>query len=123
MVTQQKRVPYGTLAGVDQAVRTIWNTRGNEPRPLSGEPVPEIPDESDPMRGRDAKALLAKLLEQCTRREVAVLTMRYIHEMTYEEVGCVLHVTGARVRQIEKKAMLRARWGRISDKDVRSFFC
>lgn len=122
MVTHQKRAPYGSLVDVDRVVKNIWNTSKLEPQLLSGEPVPDLPDESDPTRDRDAKALLAKLLERCTKREVAVLTMRYIHEMTLEEVGRSLHVTNERVRQIEKKAMIRARWGRISDKDVGSFF-
>lgn len=122
MVTQRKHVQHGTFVGAHPAVKTLWFQRDLEPELLSGEPVPDLPDESDPIRDRDAKALLVKLLEKCTRREATVLAMRYIHEMTLEEVGASLQVTRERIRQIETKAMRRVRWKTVSDKDVRSFF-
>ena len=122
MVTRRKHVQHGTFVGAHPQVKKLWFERDIEPEILSGEPVPDLPDESEPMHDRDARVLLARLLERCTRREVTVLTMRHIHGMTLEEVGVALGVTGDRVRQIENKGMLRAKWGTISDKDVRSFF-
>lgn len=122
MVTQRKHVQHGTFVGAHPRVKKLWFERDIEPELLSGEPVPDLPDESDPTHDRDAKALLAKLLEKCTRREAAVLAMRHIHEMTLEEVGASLQVTRERIRQIETKAMRRVRWKTVSDKDVRSFF-
>lgn len=122
MVTRRKHAQHGTFVGAHPHVKKLWFDRDLEPDLLSGEPVPDLPDEDNPLQDRDAKALLAKLLEKCTKREASVLAMRYIHEMTLEEVGTTLQVTRERVRQIEVKAMRRIRWKTISDKDVGSFF-
>lgn len=122
MVTQRKHVPHGTFVGAHPQVKALWFQRDLEPELLSGEPIPDLPDEADPDHDSDTKALLSKLLEKCTRREASVLAMRYIHEMTLEEVGETLQVTRERVRQIEVKAMRRIRWRTVSDKDVGSFF-
>lgn len=121
-MTHRKHVPHGTFNGAHYEVKRIWFQRDIEPELLSGEPIPNTPDESDPLRERDAKALLARLLERCTQREAAVLSMHYMHEMTLEEIGATLGVTRERVRQIEYKAMRRIRWKTVSDKDVGSFF-
>lgn len=121
-MTHRKHAPHGTFVGTHREVKKLWFQRDIEPELLSGEPIPSTPDESDPLRERDAKALLARLLEPCTHREIAVLSMRYMHEMTLEEVGATLGVTRERVRQIEYKAMRRIRWKTVSDKDVGSFF-
>lgn len=122
MVTRRKHIQHGTFVGAHPHIKKLWFERDLEPELLSGEPIPELEDESDPDHDRDVKALLARLLEKCTRREAAVLAMRYIHEMTLEEVGASLQVTQKRIRQIEIKAMRHIRWKTISDKDVRSFF-
>lgn len=122
MVSRRKHIRHGTLVDVHLYVKKLWFERDLEPDLLSGEPIPDLPDESDPMHDRDARVLLAKLLERCTWREVTVLTMRHIHEMTLDEVGLALGVTRERIRQIESKGMRKAKWGTVSDKDVRSFF-
>ena len=122
MVKQRKHIQHGTFVGAHPYVKKLWFERDLEPEMLSGEPIPDLPDESDPVHDRDARVLLTRLLDRCTQREVAVLTMRHIHEMTVEEVGITLGVTRERIRQIESKAMRRMRWGTVSDNDVRSFF-
>jgi RNA polymerase sigma factor (sigma-70 family) len=121
-VSHRKYLPHGTFNGVDPEVKTLWFRRDVEPELLSGEPTPDEPDDSDPMRGKDAKALLDKLLQKCTPRQASVLVMHHIHGMTLEEIGQVFGVQRERIRQIEYHAMRNVRWKTISDKDVRAFF-
>jgi RNA polymerase sigma factor (sigma-70 family) len=121
-MTHRKHMPHGTFVGAHPQVKQLWFKRDIEPELLSGEPIPDLPDESDPLRERDAKVLVNILLERCKPQEVRVLTMRYMEEMTLEEVGQVLGVTRERIRQIENKAIRRIRWRAVSDKDVGSFF-
>jgi RNA polymerase primary sigma factor len=49
--------------------------------------------------------------ERFAQRARQVLIMRYMHDMTLEQIGQALGVTRERVRQIESKAirMIRAR--------------
>lgn len=121
-MSNRKRVKYGTLVGATPELRAMWFNRDLEPELLSGEQVPDIASDDEPMRARDAKALLQRLLERCTKREEAVLVMRYMMDMSLQEVGTQLEVTRERVRQIEYKAMRKIRWKTVSDKDVRAFF-
>lgn len=122
MVSRRKHIQHGTFVDAHPYVKKLWFERDLEPELLSGNLIPDLPDERDPLHERDAKALLSRLLERCTRRETTVLALRYFHEMTLDEIGITLGVTRERIRQIESKAMRRMRWGTVSDKDVRSFF-
>lgn len=122
MVSRRKHLQHGTLVDAHPQVKKLWFERDLEPELLSGEPMPDLPDERDPLRERDAKVLLSRLLEKCTKREAKVLALRHFHEMTLEEVAITLGVTRERVRQIESKGMFRMRFKTVSDKDVRSFF-
>lgn len=50
-----------------------------------------------------------KMLERLTPREKKILTKRYFEEQTFREIGNDLGITGARVREIEAKAMRQVR--------------
>lgn len=121
-MNHRKHVPHGTFVGAHYEVKKLWFQRDLEPELLSGEAIPDPEDDPDPLRKRDAEALALKILDRCTQREAAVLTMRFMHEMTLAEVGSILGVTRERIRQIENKAIRRIRMRTVSDKDVGSFF-
>ena len=121
-MTARSYVKHGTWDGVPNEVRTIWYTRDDELELLSGEPMPELEDESDPLRERDAKVLANRLLDRCRPQEARVLAMRYLEDMTLREIGDALGVTQERIRQIEKKAIWRILPRAMSDKSARSFF-
>jgi RNA polymerase sigma factor (sigma-70 family) len=50
------------------------------------------------------------LVERLKSKERTAIEERYLHEKTLDEIGMILHVTVERVRQIERKALLRLRW-------------
>lgn len=123
-MTYRKHLPHGTLVGAHPHVKTLWYQRDLEPELLSDEPIPEPSDELDPLRERDAKVLVSTLLERCTPQEARVLTMRYMEDMTLQEIGQVLGVTRERIRQVERKALLRLKafvW-RKTNQNMWSFF-
>lgn len=123
-MTHRKHLPHGTFNGAHQEVKRIWFQRDLEPELLPGEPIPDAPDDSDPLRERDAKVLAGMLLERCKPQEAQVLTMRYMEEMTLQEIGQVMGVTRERIRQIERKALLRLKgyvW-RKTNQNMWSFF-
>ncbi len=122
MVTRRKHITHGTLNGVAWEVKRLWFQRDIEPELLSGEEIPDEPHEPEPMHERDAKVLANTLLQLCRPQEVRVLTMRFMEEMTLQQIADVLGVTRERIRQIELKAMRRIRYRSMSDKSVRSFF-
>ena len=84
-----------------------------------------IPDESSPSPMDRAfqsilKAEVEKALEHLTPREATVIRLRYGLAdgvmRTLEEVGDILHISRERVRQLEKKALRKLRYGRFSRK-------
>lgn len=84
-----------------------------------------IPDESSPSPMDRAfqsilKAEVEKALEHLTDREATVIRLRYGLAdgvmRTLEEVGDILHISRERVRQLEKKALRKLRYGRFSRK-------
>ncbi len=121
-MSHREYLPRRTYNGIDPEVKKLWFRRDLEPELLSGESIPDEPCESDPMHERDAKALVGTLLQLCKPQEVRVLTMRFMEEMTLQQVGDVLGVSRERIRQIEAKAMRRIRRSAVSDKNVRAFF-
>lgn len=120
----QVRLKYGALVGVHPVVRALWFQRDIEPELLSGEPAPDSTDESDPTRDRDARVLFDWAMNMMTEREQEVIRLRFLDELTLQEIADELGVTRERIRQIERKAMRRVRMrsARESDKTVRSFF-
>lgn len=84
-----------------------------------------IPDESSPSPMDRAfqsilKAEVEKALEHLTDREATVIRLRYGLAdgvmRTLEEVGDILHISRERVRQLEKKALRKLRYGCFSRK-------
>ncbi|WP_051906181.1 RNA polymerase sigma factor RpoD/SigA [Thermus tengchongensis] len=84
-----------------------------------------IPDESSPTPMDRAfqsilKAEVEKALEHLTPREATVIRLRYGLAdgvmRTLEEVGDILRISRERVRQLEKKALRKLRYGRFSRK-------
>lgn len=57
----------------------------------------------------DSRKLALSLLFVTTKKEADVLSMRYMKDMTLEEVGFAYGVTRERIRQIEEKAMRKIR--------------
>lgn len=123
-MTRRKHLPHGTLVGIDQEVKRLWFQRDLEPELLSGKPVPDIPDESDPLRDRDARILFNWAMSMTAPQEQLVLNLRFLEELTLREIAEKMGVTKERIRQIEAKAMrrIRMRSARESHKTVRSFF-
>lgn len=67
------------------------------------------PDEEDVAAAHEQRRTLAAAMLSLTPREERVVRMRFGEEATYQDVGEVLGVTGARARQIELKALAKLR--------------
>lgn len=104
------RIPYGTLVGVDSAVRKLWHSRGEEPAPLPdpGEWGPLWTDNSRIDARITGQQLLAQIGHVLTAREHQVLELR-LEGLTLREAGAQVGVTGSRIREIEAKALRKLR--------------
>jgi RNA polymerase sigma factor FliA len=58
---------------------------------------------------KEAKATLARHIEQLPEKERFVVSMYYGDEMTMKEIGMVLDITESRVSQIHSRAVIRLR--------------
>lgn len=116
-----KRSPlYGKLGSETMRgpLRTLWYTKYEDPEPVEYYQLCDrewqTMDQVDAKL--DNKAIFDMLLNKMTQREQFVIVMRFVEEMTLEEVGQMYGVTRERVRQIEYKAMRKCRyWLRVNE--------
>ena len=104
---------YGELhtATLPSQVRAIWYSKDEElePEPRISLCDNEWQDASQIESQMDDRKLALSLLFATTRKEADVLSMRYMRDMTLEEVGFAYGVSRERIRQIEAKAMRKIR--------------
>ena len=67
-----------------------------------------LPDFSEVERAQ-TKSLVHKALATLTQREQEVIQMRFTDDLTLDECGKRMDITGARVREIEQKALRKMR--------------
>lgn len=58
----------------------------------------------------EAELYLVMSLSHMTEREMLILKLRYFEQHTLKETGDMLGVTGARIREVEAKAIRKLRW-------------
>jgi RNA polymerase sigma factor (sigma-70 family) len=75
----------------------------------------------DAMAMLSDKRAAAKLISGLTKREQAVLALRYGQEKTLEESGGAWDVTGQRIRQIESRARRRAKVSAMKMSGIEGF--
>jgi RNA polymerase sigma factor (sigma-70 family) len=123
---RRRHLPHGKwVESDDPEVRQIWYSRDDELEQIPRlEPNANPAYESDPLHKRDVVVILHSLLSQLTQRSRLVLAMRYLHDMSYKEIGDELCVTRERVRQMELAALRKLKFNEMNnpDKNVRSFF-
>lgn len=113
-----RKPKYGELASRNnKAWYAIWRSRDDElqesePCGWSDEKETEasgLEDDVDLIFARRKVVGILNSSHAITRRERLVLTLLYLREMTPEDVGRVIDVTGSRVKQIEEKALRRVK--------------
>ena len=119
-------IPYGTLAGVSQELKSAYYTHGYQ----HDEDMPELPcppqedeecvDLEEEVYKKDVVRLIEEALDDVTPRQKKVLCLRFgigmTQDYTLEEVGAVFGVTRECIRQIEAKAIRRMKHPDRSDK-------
>ena len=119
-------IPYGTLAGVSQELKSAYYTHGYQ----HDEDMPELPcppqedeecvDLEEEVYKKDVVRLIEEALDDVTPRQKKVLCLRFgigmTQDYTLEEVGAVFGVTRECIRQIEAKAIRRIKHPDRSDK-------
>jgi RNA polymerase sigma factor (sigma-70 family) len=119
-------IPYGTLAGVSQELKSAYYTHGYQ----HDEDMPELPcppqedeecvDLEEEVYKKDVVRLIEEALDDVTPRQKKVLCLRFgigvTQEYTLEEIGAVFGVTRECIRQIEAKAIRRIKHPDRSDK-------
>ena len=102
-------IPYGTLAGASEEIRSAYYYFGYK----NDDDLPPLPvvepdpiDYYDPIEDVDER--VDKML-QCIGvlrpRDKQLLAMRFIHEFTLRECGIHMQVTQERIRQLEARAL------------------
>ena len=119
-------IPYGTLVGVSQELKSAYYTHGYQ----HDEDMPELPcppqedeecvDLEEEVYKKDVVRLIEEALDDVTPRQKKVLCLRFgigmTQDYTLEEVGAVFGVTRECIRQIEAKAIRRIKHPDRSDK-------
>jgi RNA polymerase sigma factor (sigma-70 family) len=102
------RAPYGSRwAKTAPQAYQIWLTRDDEPAepPAFGmRSLLVLDDDDDKARVRAAE-LWTWAHECLPPRKLKVLQMRYVYDMTLEEIGATLGVGRERARQLEAQAL------------------
>ena len=108
------RIPYGTLADADWALKKAYYYEGypkdeDFPELPVWEPEPVEVDLEYGIHRQDMARIVGEVLDTLTPREAKVLRLRWginlPHDRTLEEVGILFGVTRERIRQIEAKAV------------------
>ena len=119
-------LPYGTLVGVSQELKSAYYLHGY----LHDKDMPELPcppqeyeecvDPGEEVYKKDVVRLIEAVLDDLTPKQRKVLCLRFgigmTQDYTREEVGAVFGVTNERIRQIEDKAIRRMKHPIRSDK-------
>jgi len=108
VVDRMKRVsPKSRMAELPSEIRTLWQTRHDEPPPQVFTRFPRwmAPKEDDPDLHLDFRRLVADALQNLRPQERNVLVLRYWQDLTLEEVGLLEGLSKERIRQIEAKAL------------------
>ena len=108
---------YGELQihKANTPVRGLWYSRHEEPPPVEFYQLcdREWQDPTEHERSLDRRWLAAALMDRLTEKHHDVLFMRYVEDMTLEEIGKFYGVTSERIRQIELNAIRRIKyWAR-----------
>ncbi len=108
---------YGELQihKASNLIRGLWYSRHDEPNPVECYSLCdcEWQDPAEHERLLDRQAVVATLLSKLDKRRRDILVMRYVDEMTLDEIGQVYGVTRERIRQIERDAIRRIKyWAR-----------
>ena len=108
-------IPYGTLAGVSQELRSAYYAHGYQ----HDEDMPELPcppqedeecvDLEEGVYKKDVARLIEEALDDVTPRQRKVLCLRFgiglTQEYTLDEIGAMFDLSGNRIRQIEGTAI------------------
>ena len=108
-------IPYGTLAGVSQELKSAYYTHGYQ----HDEDMPELPcppqedeecvDLEEEVYKKDVVRLIEEALDDITPRQKAVLCLRFgiglTQDYTLDEVGAMFDLSRTRIGQIEGKAI------------------
>ena len=118
-------IPYGTLAGVSQELKSAYYTHGY----LRDEDMPELPcvpmegeyvDPGEELYKKDVVRLIEEALDDITPRQKAVLCLRFgiglTQDYTLDEVGAMFDLSRTRIGQIEGKAIRLMKHPLRSDK-------
>lgn len=99
------------VSDLPSAIRTLWYTRNDEPQTEEFEFMPDWMDAEppEPSQKRDLERVMAYLLTTLTEREAHLLIQRYWQDLTLEECGKKMGISGPRVRQIECNAIRKLR--------------
>ena len=125
-IVRGRTIPYGTLVGASKELLSAYYSHGY----LRDEDMPELPcapmmegehvDPHEELFKKELIAVVQKVLETLTPKEIKILQMRFgiglTQEHTLEEIGAVFNVTRERIRQIEWRALRYMKHPLRSDK-------
>lgn len=112
-------VSYASPAIKHSISTALWSWKRNRHDSLD-EPIFKDNNEEtkkDRLPSEDLKAdekyaceQVKELLSFLSKREFEIINLRYWHDMSYDEAGRRLGISGERVRQSENKALRKLRW-------------
>ena len=107
----RRKIAELPLSQYHPQVGDLWRSRNDEPEQQVFESLPNWMDldEDRTQHQIDICRLITVALETISPREAKVLQLRYFQECTLDEVGGIFELTRERIRQIEKKALLKMR--------------
>jgi len=101
-----RRIAEKPLAQYHPQVGDLWRSRNQEPESEEFDLLPDwMQNGSERPERSDLERVVYYLLTTLTKREALVLLRRYWMDETLDEIGDCLFVSGARVREIEQKAL------------------